>query len=399
MRERYLEVFDREMIDYLHGDRIISEYAPDGRSSDTIFSVSGHSPGIKVGTAISTLIKSANVGEADRGVWYRDFHQSRAGNRRAALTAAAGCDNLTADYTLLQPSLPLGLPFKRMSTGDDYLTWPKLPELFPASFPGVTTSRDDFLVAIDRETLEARLAAYFDPLVSHEEMRARYPSVMTASARYQPERIRDALRKRGLLKDNIVRYAYRPFDERWLYWEPETKLLDEKREEYWPHVKLMNRSIVLPQRHRREWSPPVLATEMTDANIMDGKAAIWPLILIENMHSAGYYDNLSSTALLYKSEHGVSSEEIFLHIVSTMHSSAYCLENYDGLRMDWPRVPLPEDGEALRASGRLGRELAALLDPETPVPGVTIGALRPDLSRLAVPAKTVAAASAAAIWR
>ena len=26
---------------------------------------------------------------------------------------------------------------------------------------------------------------------------------------------------------DFVRYAYRPFDTRWLYWEAETKLLDE----------------------------------------------------------------------------------------------------------------------------------------------------------------------------
>lgn len=34
MRERYLEKFDRIWIDNLHGDRVISEYAPDGRTSE-----------------------------------------------------------------------------------------------------------------------------------------------------------------------------------------------------------------------------------------------------------------------------------------------------------------------------------------------------------------------------
>ena len=33
-----------------------------------------------------------------------------------------------------------------------------------------------------------------------------------------------------------MRYAYRPFDTRWLYWEPETKLLNEKRPDYRPHI-------------------------------------------------------------------------------------------------------------------------------------------------------------------
>ena len=56
MRERYLEAFDAIWIDNLHGDRIISEYAPDGRTSETVFAVQGKSPGIKIGTAISLLV-------------------------------------------------------------------------------------------------------------------------------------------------------------------------------------------------------------------------------------------------------------------------------------------------------------------------------------------------------
>ena len=53
--------------------------------------------------------------------------------------------------------------------------------------------------------------------------------------------------------------------------------------------------------------------------------------------------------------------------------------------MGWPRIPLPgwPEGEAEGAAEALARsaargcELAALLDPDTPAPGVTEGALRP----------------------
>ena len=64
--------------------------------------------------------------------------------------------------------------------------------------------------------------------------------------------------------------------------------------------------------------------------------------------------------------------------------------------MEWPRIPLPgwPDGKAegaakaLAASATRGRELAKLLDPETPVPGVTLGPLRPEIATIAVPATT-----------
>jgi hypothetical protein len=78
---------------------------------------------------------------------------------------------------------------------------------------------------------------------------------------------------------------------------------------------------------------------------------------------------------------------IWLHALAVGYAPAYLNENHDGIRQDWPRIPLSDTREALEHSARLGRELAALLDPETPVPGVTAGALRPELKSLAVISK------------
>lgn len=62
--------------------------------------------------------------------------------------------------------------------------------------------------------------------------------------------------------------------------------------------------------------------------------------------------------------------------------------------MEWPRIPLPgwpeggADGaaEAISESAARGRELAALLDPDAPVPGVTQAPQRPEVATIAVPA-------------
>ena len=54
----------------------------------------------------------------------------------------------------------------------------------------------------------------------------------------------------------------------------------------------------------------------------------------------------------------------------------------------WPEGGAPSAAEELAASAARGRELAALLDSETPVPGVTTGALRPEVAAIAVPTTT-----------
>ena len=87
-------------------------------------------------------------------------------------------------------------------------------------------------------------------------------------------------------------------------------------------------------------------------------------------------------------------EELFHHVLAVLHDTTYREANADALRAEGPRIPLPgwPDGDApgaadeLAASAARGRELAALLDSDTPVPGVTTGALRPEIAAIAVPA-------------
>ena len=47
-------------------------------------------------------------------------------------------------------------------------------------------------------------------------------------------------------------------------------------------------------------------------------------------------------------------------------------------------MPLPDSAELLASSGVLGEQLAALLNPETNVPGVTSGRIRAELKTIAV---------------
>jgi hypothetical protein len=212
MRERYLEVFDKIWIDNLHGDRIISEYAPDGRTSETVFAIAGKSPGIKVGTAITLAVRAERHRTAAR-LMYRDMNEARADDRRAALLG--GLARRRSGYTVLRPELRLGLPFKPRTVSPGYLTWPLLPDLFPVSFPGVKTSRDELVVDIDRDRLVKRMKQYFDPKISHTEMARIAPVALRSTARFKAEAVRDQLRKRGFQPRHVVRYCYRPFDFRW----------------------------------------------------------------------------------------------------------------------------------------------------------------------------------------
>ena len=104
--------------------------------------------------------------------------------------------------------------------------------MFPKSFPGVKNSRGPFVVDIDPDRVRKRVADSFN-----QELTQQYPGVMQTRARFHGRAVRDALLARGgPTPSGFARYAYRPFDTRWLYWEADTKRLDEKRADYRPHM-------------------------------------------------------------------------------------------------------------------------------------------------------------------
>ena len=254
---------------------------------------------------------------------------------------------------------------------------------------------------IDRDRLLARLEKYFDPTLSDEEMRRLAPSSLEPTNGFQAQNARAYLLKRGLRMNGFVRYAYRPFDVRWLYWEPETKLLDRSREEYEAHVSVARHTLVTQQKPRREWSAPQIIEHIGCLDLMDRGASCFPMYLNKsgraNLALPGFQldslagegsiaPNLSAEGLAYLpgTNEEPSSESLFLHAVAILHSPSYARENGGALRQDWPRVPLPASSETLSSSADIGQALSALLNSDTAVVGVTQEALRQELSGIGV---------------
>ncbi|MBA3943929.1 MAG: N-6 DNA methylase [Herpetosiphonaceae bacterium] len=388
MRERYLETFDELWIDNLHGDRIISEYSPDGQTSETVFAAPGTSPGIKIGTAISLLIRKNRIERSGAQILYRDMDQARASARKVALLTSLRQPNIRQEYAALAPIAEIGLPFKPRAISDTYLAWPLLSDLFPVSFPGVKTSRDDVVVDTDRDRLARRMEQYFNPQISHEEMRRLVPGAMGGEGGFNAVSTRDYLIKRGFLDKNIIRYCYRPFDLRWLYWEPETKLLDRNRAEYFPHVFEGNIWIEARQKQAMEHFDRGYVVRVLSDNFGNGLSNYFPLYLGTGSTQPSLLDhgisftpkpNLGAAAIRYLTALGGDEHDLFYHAVAVLHAPAYRAENDGALRQDWPRIPLPVGKEMLLHSAVLGRQIAALLNPETPVSGVTTGTIRPEL--------------------
>ncbi len=402
MRERYLREFDAIRIDNLNGDRFrTGKVTPDGEPDPSIFSTPGDPVGIQVGTAISTLVRKSEH-EPARTVGFRNLWGQ--GKREELVDTSE--EKPDALYGKVSPGLVLGLPFAPITASEDWHEWPTLPGLFPTSFPGVQTSRDPFLIDIDYDRLKARVDDYFNSDLSDGEIARRYPVVMRATGRFDASLVRATLLKRGCpVQAGIVRHAYRPFDHRWLYWDCDTKLLDEKRAEYIPQVFEENLWLSAAQHLRRGATEPQVCFtgHIASRHLIERGANMFPAYLRDEglgVEGEGIQrrPNLSASAQHYLESIGMNVEDLFHHVLSVLHDPAYREANAGALRMEWPRIPIPgwpaaavdEVGAAdeLAESAARGRELAALLDSDTPVPGVTSGALRPVIGVIAVPSTT-----------
>ena len=398
MRERYLEAFDAIRIDCLNGDKYkTGKVTPDGRPDPSIFSTEGDPVGIQVGTAIATLVRKADHAPAEtvrfRHLW------GQAKREELLESSEAEPDELYSDT---HPVLPLGLPFAAAAVSADWFDWPTLPDLFPVSFQGAETGRDTFLIDIDFDRLKTRLTDYFNADLSHEEIARRYPRVMEDTGRFDARAVRETLLARGGPNESgFVLHACRPFDNRWLYWEAETKLLREKSPRYPSHVAKGNLWLSAAQHLRRGADEPqaCFTKHLASRHLIERGTNMFPAWLHDDgigngRDSSQRRPNLSAAAQRYLKQINASVEDLFHHVLAVLHDPAYREANAGALRMEWPRIPLPgwPDGDASKAAETLarsatrGRELAALLDPDTPVPGVTAGTLRPDIATIAVPA-------------
>ncbi|MET0650428.1 MAG: type ISP restriction/modification enzyme [Pyrinomonadaceae bacterium] len=403
MREHYLEVFDHIWIDNLNGDKYkTGKLTPAGEPDPSVFSTEYNREGIQVGTAV-TLLTRREAHEPNGGVNFRNFW----GKDKAEDLLNSSKEVSNHLYAQVTPSLKLGLPFIPLQVETGYFDWPLLTDLLPVTYPGVITARDDVVLDIDRIRLTKRMGAYFDQRVSHQEMSKIAPRAVEDAQRFNAIQTREYLQKRGFLPSNIVRYVYRPFDVRWIYWEPETKLLNEKRAEYYPLVEEGNFWLCATQQNRKEFDPPLVTERLAAFHSVERGANMFPqrlkatpranLFDIHEDSDSTSHLNLSEKVQIYLKSIDLfeKADSLFFHIVSVLHAPEYRVENAGALRHDWPRVPLPGDAEALRRSAELGRGVAALLaydpaDPSTNSPllrGVVNSPLRPEMRVLGTPTR------------
>ena len=399
MRESLLGDFDSIWIDNLHGNRIASERTPWGDSCQTIFNTEEIGPGIKVGTCVSTFLKRTGPRCFPAKLCIRDFW-GRAEKKRHALLASVSIDSWSAaeskaaanqpegprPYVEFVPSKNNGWKFAPPSQSG-FEDWPSFEDLFPKWFQGVNPNRglDGSVIDTDRSALESRMREYFSDL-TFGEFQKRHPVLCEERARYEPKKVRDRLRKEGdFEKKKVLPYVLFPFDARWIYYEPEAKLLNEARPELGEHLDGNEFLVGAPQPRRVSESRPLILRSLCDLPLHDWGSVGFPAELRPDEGVGGLFkpepEELVPNANLadgvwkaLRASWGLKGDlrgkhaktlcrALFRYCAAIAHSPQYEADHKDSLLQGWPHIPIAKDKAEFDNVVTLGDRLAALLDP------------------------------------
>jgi hypothetical protein len=393
MRQMLLNEFDTIFIDCLNGDsRETGKRTADGRPDPSVFSTRSNPAGIQVGTAIAQLIRRPSRATVEGAtVHHRDFW----GTAKLRALAQDSDGTRRSAYSTLHPTCDNRYAYRPVQTWAGYRDWPSIRQLSAERWLlGLNENRSGALVNADYDVLLQRMRTYLDSSIPLASLPPDLDGLARPWARFDPIDTRNRMIKHSPFNHTrLRRYLAKPFDLQWAYVDTTRKLWNEPRAQLVTQASHGCSFMLARARAPRslDGSPFTVSKALADQHSLHKDAYLLPLELRAGAHPDGAQPplfetigersaNISDLAWQYlKRLRACEPAAVWLHVLSVGYSPSYLHENADGIRHDWPRIPLPAKREDLLASAELGRQVAALLDVEEPVDGVSTGSIRHEL--------------------
>ncbi len=394
MRQSLMESFDEIYVLDLHGNARKKETAPDGSKDENIFDImQGVSINIFVRRAdedvesVKCKVESEKRRADAKPVRARVFHAEVFGTREAKYAFLDAHELATTDYRELHPAAPhfFFVP-KDFALEEEYKQGFSVAELMPVNNSGIQTKRDKLAYNFTRQDIEEVVRAFRNDDV--ESIRKHY--LLPADGRdwavsWAKEDVSHGDGK-------ITQVAYHPLDKRWTYFTGRSSgFMAYPRMPQSAHMLQENVAMLLVRNTRRENSYNFFVTDtIVDKDGISGfdNCRFFPLYLYgENMGKVEKTPNLNpeivkriasavgdgtptmptcstrSTRL----DNPPTPEDIFHYIYAVLHAPQYRARYKEFLKVDFPRIPYPANGEVFRRLAAIGERLVAvhlLKDPK-----------------------------------
>ena len=400
MRKQWLGEFNKLWFDCMNGDsRETGKLTPDGKPDPSVFSTERNREGIRVGTAIGLLVRGtggsplSEHGQDAHATSHVRFRHFWGVTKNAELLQSPNDPDFEAHYRPAQPDRSNRYSFRPEAVSGHYRKWVIAADLAARNFNGPVERRGNSLIVFEGEAESlATVEAYLDKNKADEEIRSLEPRFMTSSGEFKADKARKLLKGKAKYEaSRVVRYPFKPFDVRLAYLDSAIQPLFSR-----PSPELLSQRdiagnsffITRDTADKDPEGPPFYFSRLVcDYDCISGHARHFPALVHTTKAKRGDQAqaamklgaratsaNLSTAAHAYLSKLGIENPGadaetaglIWMHALAIGYSPAYLSENADGIRQDWPRIPLPDSKGLLLASAALGKQVAALLDTEAP---------------------------------
>ncbi|KOR30271.1 DNA methyltransferase, partial [Achromatium sp. WMS3] len=383
MRWHLLKTYDKIYTIDLHGNSKKKETAPDGSPDYNVFD-------IMQGVAINIFIKTGKKKPNELG---QVFHFDVYGKREfkyAFLTENTiksinfnKLPNIAPNYFMVQ---------KNFAAQKKYDLGFILNEIFNINSLGLLTKRDRFITDFDKESIITRLQDFIDNDLTNEELSKKYALVLKDNDKWDLSNSRNEIQKTGLINNNLRLQNYRCFDRRYIYYDSNyvarlnTKVLS--------HVNQTNPAIISTrQLANNNFNHIFISNTISDQCFISNKTKegcqVFPLYLISasdsqqtlEQNTAERTPNLNTEivkqiadklSLTFTNEKEATENtfapiDILDYIYAVLHSPTYRQKYKEFLKIDFPRVPYPQDQDTFWQLVTLGSELRQLHLLENPI--------------------------------
>jgi predicted helicase len=325
MRNSLLQCFDKIYILNLHGSSKKKEATPDGGKDENVFD-------IQVGVSVNIFIKTDNKEEDELATVY---HYGLYGGRESKYTFLLEHTLYTITWKTLSVESPQYFFVEKDFSGKaDYEKGFKIDELFPVNSSGVKTHDDTNLVG-------------FSPFSENNQL-----------------------------------YNYRPFDIRHINYN--LKKVVRHRFQVMQHfINGKNIGLIVARQCVSDWRYIFVNKTVADINLIAtagalGGGTVFPLYLYpvsdELDHTAQRQPNLNMelvaeianktglrfTAEKQEAENTFAPIDILDYIYAVLYSNNYRETYREFLKIDFPRVPYPENAEQFTALAALGATIRGI---------------------------------------
>ena len=381
MRWSLLEAFDKIYVVDLHGNLKKKEKAKDGSADVNVFD-------IEPGVCINLFIKKKGTKNALAKV----FHYDKYGKREDKYDFLFKNDLESLEFNQLKHKEPFYfLSNKDLSRSDEYNQGFHLVETLKENSLGVLSKNDQVTISFDKENLEETINDFTN--LDEAELRKKHSIKKDSRDWVLSKAITDVQENHS--RENFRLIEYRPFDYRWTYFSGASKgFFAYSQDRIMKNIKGKENYALICGRQgqavgQMQWNLSFITNKITDQNIYRrGGGTVFPLYLYPEESTQQTLDGkpvrtpnldrkivqeiakklgLKFVTEKEETEGTFAPIDLLDYIYAVLHSPSYREKYKEFLKIDFPRVPYPEDPELFWQLVELGGELRQIHLLEHPV--------------------------------